>query len=247
LIIVEIPVRIVLVETSHPGNVGAAARAMKTMGLSELALVAPRAFPHAEATAMASGADDLLARAKVYDSLTAAISDCSLVVGASARLRNLYCPIFDPRECARHIWRALPERKAALVMGPEQSGLTNEDLGRCQFLVNIPTQAAYGSLNLAMAVQVLCYELRMAAIEQQPAARPERESPPATAAELEGFHEHLERVLSDAGFLKSDHPRKLKLRFRRMFQRAELDQTEVNILRGVLSALDPAKSPSGRH
>jgi tRNA (cytidine32/uridine32-2'-O)-methyltransferase len=260
----QIPVRIVLVDTSHPGNIGASARAMKTMGLSDLALVRPREFPSDEATARASGADDILARAAVHATLDDAIADCGFVVGASARLRSVEWPTVDPRICAETVWREVYGNRVAIVMGPEQSGLTNEDLGRCQQLVHIPTQPEFSSLNLAMAVQVLCYELRMARrprpVPTIGAGRRDRDdatsrgdalasrsdevrgAPLATAAELEGFHAHLERVLTDAGFLRPDHPRQLKLKLRRIFHRAALDTNEVNILRGMLSALDPSKA-----
>jgi TrmH family RNA methyltransferase len=236
----QIPVRIVLVETSHPGNIGASARAMKAMGLSDLVLVRPKHFPSEEATARAAGADDVLGGARVFDSLTAAIEDCGFVVGASARLRTVPLPIVDPRICAESIWQRLPADRVAIVMGPEQSGLTNEDLARCQQLVNIPTVAAFSSLNLAMAVQILCYELRMAGARHaaEPAAR---DAPFATAGELESFHAHLEQVLTDAGFLHPAHQRQVKLKLRRIFHRATLDQNEINILRGMLSALDPRK------
>lgn len=280
----QVPVRIVLVETSHPGNIGASARAMKTMGLDELVLVAPREFPSAEATARASGADDVLARARVVDSLAEAIADCGFVAGASARLRRLSWPLVDPRRGAASLWRHAPDTSVAMVFGPEHSGLTNEDLGRCNQVVHIPANPAYSSLNVAMAVQVLCYELRMAALERQadteqmahrahapemptapktstapasteaepaaglqnPAGTAERdaasaigrESPPATAAELEGFHCHLESALRAAGFLREGRSRQLKLRLRRIFQRSGLDRNEVNILRGALTALD---------
>jgi TrmH family RNA methyltransferase len=238
---VQIPVRIVLVAPTHPGNIGAAARAMKTMGVSELALVRPKAFPSEEATARASGADDILERALVTETLAEAIADCGFVVGASARLRGLQWPVVDPRRCAELVWQQLSDNRVALVMGPEASGLTNEDLARCQQLVHIPTQPEFSSLNLAMAVQVLCYELRMAATQSRLEPEEVREAPLATGAELEGFHEHLERVLSDAQFLPSDHPRQLKLKLRRLFHRARLDQNEINILRGALTALDPSK------
>lgn len=241
LTIVQIPVRIVLVETSHPGNIGAVARAMKTMGLSDLALVAPKQFPSAEADARASGAEDVLAAARLHSTLQHAIADCNFVVGASARLRSLPCPVLDPRECAQSITGRIDVERVAVVMGPEQSGLTNEQMGLCQSLVHIPTAADFASLNVAMATQIICYELRMAANAGVAPAPRRREAPPATAAELEGFHQHLERVLVDAGFIKADHPHTLKLRFRRLFQRADLDRTEVNILRGVLSALDPSR------
>jgi TrmH family RNA methyltransferase len=239
---VHIPVRIVLVDTSHPGNIGATARAMKTMGLSDLALVRPRQFPSEEATARAAGADDLLAMARVYGDLNDAIADCGWVVGASARLRTIALPIVDPRECAVTIWRdRLPGSKVAILMGPEQSGLTNDDLARCQQLVHIPTAPGYSSLNLAMAVQVLCYELRMAAPEREAARGPQSDEPLATAAELEGLHEHLERLLTDSGFLHPEHQKQIRLKLRRIFLKATLDQNEVNILRGMLTSLDPAK------
>ncbi len=234
-----IPVRIVLVQTSHPGNIGAAARAMKTMGLDELVLVAPRSFPSAEADARASGAGDVLERARVVGTLGEAIGECGFVAGTTARPRSVSWPVADPRECAARLLREAASAPAALVFGPEQSGLTNEHLARCQTLVHIPADAAYASLNLAMAVQILCYELRLA--HGGRISRPERrEAPPATAAELEGFFGHLERLLDEAGYLRPDHPKQLRLKLRRIFQRAALDRNEINILRGMLTALDPS-------
>jgi TrmH family RNA methyltransferase len=239
----QIPVRIVLVETSHPGNIGAVARAMKTMGLHDLALVAPKSFPDDEATARASGADDLLESARVGSDLPSVIGDCSFVVGASARTRGGRWPVVDPRELARQVIARSQAEQCAIVMGPEQSGLTNDDLARCHALVHIPTAPEYGSLNIAMAVQVLCYELRMAALASAsgaPGWQAElRDASPATAAEIEGLHEHLEAVLTRSGFLHPDHPRQLKRKLRRLFLRAELDQNEINILRGALTSLDP--------
>ncbi len=251
----QIPVRIVLVETSHPGNIGAAARAMKTMGLSDLALVRPQAFPSEEATARASGAADLLERASVHETLTDAIADCGFVVGTSARARAVEWPTVEPRECAARVLDAIDaENRAAIVFGPEHSGLTNEALARCAVHVQIPTHPEFSSLNLGMAVQVLCYELRLAALERgRRAPEPDGESARAapgfaharprlaTAAELESFHDHLERVLVESGFLREDHPRQLKLKLRRIFQRAALDRNEVDILRGVLTSLDPSR------
>jgi len=224
---------------------------MKTMGLTDLALVAPKCFPDAEATARASGADDILASARVVADLPAAISECSYVIGASARPRGGRWPVLDPRHAAAAVVARLPDERCAIVMGPEQSGLTNEHLARCDALVQIPTSPVYGSLNLAMAVQVLCYELRMAgllAAEQLRPRRPEqRDAPPATAAEIEGLHEHLERVLTRSGFLHPEHPKQLKQKLRRLFMRAELDRNEINILRGALASLDSGQGPRRRH
>lgn len=239
---IEIPVRIVLTEPSHGGNVGAAARAMKTMGLSDLWLVAPKDFPSASATALASGADDILAEARIVASLAEAIADCRYVVGASARIRSLAWPTMDARECAVELLNRASDGRVAVVFGPEQSGLTNEDLARCQALAHIPANPVYASLNLAMAVQVVCYELRMTQLARaaDPGSddRDGRDAPLATASELEAFHDHLEDVMRRVGFLNPDHPRQLKLRLRRLFHRARLDQNEINILRGFLAAVD---------
>jgi tRNA (cytidine32/uridine32-2'-O)-methyltransferase len=216
---------------------------MKTMGLHELVLVAPGSFPHVEATARAVGADDLLANARLLPDLNSAIADCHYVVGASARTRAGRWPILDPRTAANAIVARARDERCAIVMGNEQSGLTNQHLARCHALVHIPTAPEYSSLNLAMAVQVLCYELRMAALAQAasaPLAEPaQREAPPATAAELEGFHAHLERALVQSGFLHPDHPTELKRKLRRIFMRTELDQKEINILRGAIASLAP--------
>jgi tRNA (cytidine32/uridine32-2'-O)-methyltransferase len=243
---VKIPVRIVLIETTHPGNIGAVARAMKTMGVRDLRLVAPKSFPDEAATARASGADDILDRATVTADLPSAIADCTYVVGASARSRGGRWPLIDPRTAAKEIVARLSDQQVAIVMGPEHSGLTNEHLARCNALVQIPTAPEYGSLNLAMAVQVLCYELRMAFLARTDSAdslvKPElRDAPPATAAEIEGFHAHLEELLTRTGFLHPDHPKQLKRKLRRLFMRAELDQNEINILRGALASLDTAR------
>ncbi len=242
-------VRVVLVETSHPGNIGAVARAMKNMGLAELVLVAPRVFPHAEATARASGADDLLARARVADSLDAAIADCALVVGTSARRRTIPWPLMPPRACARRMQaEAARGTKVALVMGREKSGLTNAELERCHVHVHIPANPDYPSLNLAAAVQVLTYELRMAALEAESALPAGemlvRDQPLATAAELEGLYAHFEQALAALDFYDPDNPRQLMRRLRRLFNRTGLDRMEVNILRGILSAAEKAADSS---
>lgn len=231
-------VRIILVGTTHPGNIGATARAMKNMGLSDLVLVSPRHFPHEDATARASGAEDILDAARVAPSLDEALSDCSYVAGSSARARSIGWPSMTPRECAERLVEESRHGVAAVVFGPEKSGLTNEDIDRCNTLLTIPTEPGFSSLNLAMAVQVIAYELRVAAMtgDDSPV---EPEVPPATSEERENFYEHLEDVLTRSGFLDPDNPRLLMRRLRRLFIKAELDQNEVNILRGMLAALDP--------
>jgi TrmH family RNA methyltransferase len=234
-------VRIILVGTTHPGNIGATARAMKNMGLSDLMLVNPKYFPHADATVRASGAEDILQSTRVVAGLEEALGDCTYVAGASARSRTIGWPSMVPRECAERLVHESAHGVAAVVFGPEKSGLTNEDLDRCNTLLTIPTAPGFSSLNLAMAVQVLSYELRIASLatEEPP---PEPEAPPATGSELEHFYTHLEQVLMRSGFLDPENPRLLMRRLRRLFIKAELDQNEVNILRGMLAALDPEDS-----
>lgn len=235
-------VRVVLVETSHPGNIGAAARAMKNMGLSRLVLVRPALFPHAEATARASGADDLLHRAQLADDLDAALTGCALVVGSTARRRSLSAPELDPRAGAATLLEAGRQAPVALLFGRERTGLTNAELDRCHYLVRIPTDPAYSSLNLGAAVQVLAYELRMAALGGDDAAAPTPPPPPpAPAEELERFYEHLETVLLETGFLDPANPRHLMRRLRRLYNRARPDQNEINILRGILAAVQERK------
>ena len=233
--------RMVLVETSHPGNIGAAARAMKVMGLHRLYLVNPRQYPSAEATARASGADDVLAQATVCASLDEALTGCSLVVGASARLRRLSVPQWDPRECAEQLTREMSVNglgsEVAVVFGREHSGLTNDELGRCHRLVHIPSNPDYSSLNLAAAVQVMAYELRMAAIAgvARPAAD-EQPEPLATADDMARFYRHLQQTLEQIGFLDPENPRIMMQRLRRLFNRARPSEVEMNILRGILTA-----------
>ena len=232
-------IRVVLVETSHPGNIGATARAMKTMGLSQLRLVRPKYFPHADATAMASGADDLLGRAEVFDSLSAAIADCVAVVGASARLRTHHWPTLDVRDSVARLLAASADKPLAVVFGRERTGLSNEEMDHCQWLLNIPANPAYPSLNLAMAVQIVGYELRMAVAGAAIAAT---ENEPAPAAELERFYEHLEQVMVMTEFLNPQNPRHLMRRLRLLFNRTTPDQNEVNILRGLLTSVERLQS-----
>ena len=233
-------IRIVLVETSHPGNIGAAARAMKTMCLEDLILVHPAEFPHPDAAARASGAVDILERARVTVTLDEALKGCALVAGTSARRRGIGPPELMPRECAMRLASAAAQQDVALVFGRERIGLTNEELGRCHLLVNIPANPEYASLNLAAAVQVLCYELMLAR-----AAAPasiESDTPLATADEMERLYEHLETAALETGFLDPANPKHLMRRLRRLFNRAQPDQNEVNILRGLLSALQGQKA-----
>lgn len=237
-------IRIVLVGTTHPGNIGACARAMKNMGVSDLALVAPHHFPHEEATARATGAVDILKNATVVDSLEEAIRDCIYVAGASARSRSINWPSMDARDCAARLMAESHQGTVAAVFGPEHSGLTNAHLDHCHTLLTIPTDPGFSSLNLAMAVQVLTYELRAARVADE---SPEYESnvPPATSEELEHFYAHLEQVLIDAQFLDPDNPRRLMRRLRRLFIRAKPDQNELNILRGVLAAVGKKGGANG--
>ena len=229
-------IRVVLVETSHSGNIGAAARAMKTMGLSELTLVAPRRFPSEEATAMASGADDVLNNARVYDSLEAALEGCTLVFGASARPRSLHWPVVDGREAGR--LAVAEEGKAALVFGRERSGLTNEELGLCHQLVHLPANPEYSSLNVAAAVQVLAYEVRMAALAEMPEDERAVKEAAAPAEEVERYFDHLERVLVKTGFHNPENPRQLMARLRLLYGRARPSSNEINILRGILTSVE---------
>jgi len=228
-------IRIVLVETTHPGNIGATARAMKNMGLTRLSLVKPHRYPSHESSARAAGADDVLAAAQVCESLDQALEGCGLVFGASARSRSIPWPQLDPRQAASRAVQASAADEVALVFGREHAGLSNLELDRCNYLVTIPTNPEFASLNVAAAVQVLSYELRVAAQEAVPAS-PLNE-PLASAEERERFYQHLEQVLLDLEFLNPDNPKHLMRRLRRLFNRVELDCNEVNILRGILTAV----------
>jgi len=237
-------IHIVMVGTTHPGNIGGVARAMKNMGLSRLSLVAPEApFPHAKARARASGAVNVLENTQVFSSLEDAIVDCSLVIGASARMRTLAWPVVDPRECASRVVNIDKDAEVAIVLGRENSGLTNEELELCQLLVTIPTNPDFSSLNIAAAAQVLCYEIRLAAnLDKIPKDEPD--SALATSAEREGMFTHFEEALTELEFLKPDNPGQLMRRLRRLFTRTGLERLEVNILRGIMTAAQKAKSGS---
>ncbi|NIA26596.1 MAG: TrmJ/YjtD family RNA methyltransferase [Desulfobulbaceae bacterium] len=237
-------IRIVLVGTTHPGNIGACARAMKNMGVTDLALVNPLHFPHGEATSRASGADDLLEQAKIVGTLAEAITDCVYVAGASARSRSINWPCVEPRDCAARLIEESRRGTVAVVFGTEKSGLSNSDLDHCDTLLRIPTDPAFSSLNLAMAVQILTYEIRAAQSTGKPAEY-EADAPLATSAEMENFYTHLEQVLSDADFLDPNNPRHLMRRLRRLFIRARPDKNEVNILRGILTAVEKEGTADG--
>ena len=226
-------IRIVLVETSHPGNIGAVARAMKNMCMTELYLVQPKIFPSADATARASGADDLLANAVICESIQEAIADCEVVIGASARSRSISVPELPPRECAEKMAVEAQDKKIAILFGRENSGLKNHELDLCQSLLSIPCNPEYSSLNLAAAVQVVCYELNVAANSEAPKPK-ELENPLASSAQMESFFEHLYQTLDEIGFLNPEKSTSIMRRLRRVYLRANLDTKELDILRGIL-------------
>ena len=233
-------VRVVLINTTHPGNIGATARAMKVMGLSSLHLVTPKIFPHADATARASGADDVLQHATVHDSLESALEGCSLVLGTSARLRSLSMPMLDARAAAGEALGESKKHEVAILFGRERYGLTNEEMQRCHFLVNIPANPEYSSLNLASAVQIIGYEMRVPAQGFCDISVPPLDWEPVDDTQMERFYEHLEQTLLDIRFLNPKQPKKLMMRLRRLFNRARPDQNEINILRGILKASQEA-------
>ena len=228
--------RFVLVNTTHPGNVGAAARAMKTMCLRELILVSPARYPSVDATARASGADDVLEGATLCDNLDAALADCRLVLGTSARPRGISVPEIRPDAAAQMLVEESKQWPVALLFGREAHGLTNAEMQRCQHLVNIPANPEYSSLNLASAVQVMAYEIRKHALGTEWSEVFTRTHQPADDEKLEGYFQHLEQALADIGFLDSRQPFKIMARLRRLYRRARPDEREINILRGVLSA-----------
>lgn len=232
-------VRIVMVETSHPGNIGAAARAMKNMELDALYLVNPVLFPHREAVSRSSGAEDLLEQAVVCDTLPKALEGCSLVFGASARsLRTIPWPQLDARGCAATVAEKGEGSEVAILFGREDSGLSNDELELCNYLLHIPTNPGYSSLNVAAAIQVVAYELYMQRIGQWQGTPSSNTDMPASAEDVEGFFQHLQQTLVAIDFLDPDNPRQLMRRLRRLFNRAELEKIEVNILRGILTSVN---------
>ena len=233
-------IKIVLVNTAHPGNIGGAARAMKNMGLTELCLVEPREYPAPRAVWRAAGAREVLKNAVVVNSVDDAIADCSLVIGTSARERRIPWPLINPRQCGERIWSEAQNHKVALLFGREDRGLTNAELHKCHYHVHIPSNPDYSSLNLATAVQVLAYEIRMASLADEQGELPhlsEWDQPLVNAEDLENFHDHLAQTMAELDFYDPQNPKQLLTRMRRLFNRLRMDQMEVSILRGLLSAV----------
>lgn len=232
-------IRMVLVNTTHPGNIGGAARAIKNMGLTELYLVQPREFPAPRAVWRAAGARDVLANATVVETVDEAIEGCGLVVGTSARERRIPWPLINPRQCGERIWQEASSHDVALLFGREDRGLTNSELHKCHYHVHIPSNPDYSSLNLATAVQVLAYEVRMASLANEAGELPvmdDWDQPLATADDLELFHDHLAETMAALKFYDPDNPKQLITRMRRLFNRTRMDKMEVSMLRGLLTA-----------
>ncbi|MCH4246517.1 MAG: RNA methyltransferase [Acinetobacter populi] len=240
-------IRIVMVNTTLPANIGAALRAMKTMGLQHLVLVNPKTFPHPDIDALAAGASDLIAQIEVVDTLEQAIADCHLVFGTSARSRTIPWPLLDVRPAAQEIIQASQKQQnIAVLFGREDRGLTNEELALANYHLTIPVNPDYGVLNVAQAIQVVCYELRMAALTDLPAIQSETmplvqnqsmqwDEPLVTQHQMQQFYPHLEQTLIDIDFLDEKNPRLLPLRLRRLFGRIQLDRMEYHLLRGVFT------------
>ncbi|MEP1445691.1 MAG: tRNA (cytosine(32)/uridine(32)-2'-O)-methyltransferase TrmJ [Paraglaciecola sp.] len=234
-------IRIVLVNTSHTGNIGSAARAMKTMGLSQLILVDPVAPPDGKSSALAAGAGDVLASAKTVATLAEAVADCGLVIGTSARSRTLSWPMLEPRGCGEKLINEVSKYPVALVFGRENNGLSNDELQQCHFHVCIPANPDYSSLNLAAAVQTLCYEVRMAYLNVTRNSFPDNNPEDAEyplSQDLEGFYSHLEQTLIKTNFIIANHPGMVMTKLRRLYNRARPETAELNILRGILSSVD---------
>jgi tRNA (cytidine32/uridine32-2'-O)-methyltransferase len=234
-------IRIVLVSTSHTGNIGSAARAMKTMGLSQLVLVNPITAPDGKSSALAAGAGDVLANAKTVDTLAEAVADCGLVIGTSARSRTLSWPMLEPRGCGEKMISEVSKYPVALVFGRENNGLSNDELQQCHFHVCIPANPDYSSLNLAAAVQTLCYEVRMAYLNlsrgQYPENHPEDTEYPLSE-DLEGFYSHFEQTIIKTNFIIAKHPGMVMAKLRRLYNRSRPETQELNILRGILASVD---------
>lgn len=238
-------IRIVLVETSHTGNMGSTARAMKTMGLTNLYLVNPLVKPDSQAIALSAGASDVIGNATIVDTFDEAIAGCSLVVGTSARSRSLPWPMLEPRECGQRSAMESEHAPVAIVFGRERVGLTNDELQKCHYHVAIQANPEYSSLNLAMAVQILAYEVRIAWLATQEEGKEavvvEDQTQYPSADDLERFYVHLEQVLLKTGFIRTSHPGQIMSKLRRLYNRARPETQELNILRGMLSSIDNEK------
>lgn len=228
-------IRIVLVNTSHPGNIGSTARAMKTMGLSQLVLVEPLQFPHSVATGLASNADDILIKARVVDSLDQALEGCGLVLGTSARLRSLSWEILTPEQAAQQALARAGQEDVAIIFGREDSGLTNQELQKCHAHICIPANPIYNVLNLAQAVQIICYEFHKATLSEKPF--PEFSEALANHEDVQQLYVHIRKALERLGFHDPEHSKQLMPRVKRMFARIRLEKREVTILRGALKAI----------
>ena len=238
-------IRIVLVETSHTGNMGSVARAMKTMGLTNLYLVNPLVKPDSQAIALAAGASDVIGEAHIVDTLDEALAGCSLVVGTSARSRSLPWPMLDPRECGIKSVQEGQQAPVALVFGRERVGLTNEELQKCHYHVAIAANPEYSSLNLAMAVQIIAYEVRMAFLQSQETTQPDyEESPYPLVDDLERFYQHMEQMMLNSGFIREANPGQVMSKLRRLYTRARPERDELNILRGMLSSFEKKRGDS---
>lgn len=232
-------VKVILVGTSHSGNIGSAARAMKVMGLNQMVLVDPQCEVDAQAIALAAGASDIALKATVVKTLDEAVADCVLVVGSSARSRTLEWPMLEPRQCGEKFVEEGQNHSVAVVFGRERTGLTNEELQRCHYHVCIPANPEYSSLNLAMAVQTICYEIRVAYLTRQQAQHlPASEQDYSRHKELEMFYQHLEKVLLTTDFISPQQPGQVMNKLRRLFSRARPEAQELNILRGMLTAVE---------
>ncbi|EKF9232959.1 tRNA (cytosine(32)/uridine(32)-2'-O)-methyltransferase TrmJ [Vibrio cholerae] len=236
-------VKVVLVGTTHSGNIGSAARAMKVMGLSQMVLVDPQCQVDAQAIALAAGASEIALNAQIYPTLEAAVADCGLVVGTSARSRTLEWPMLEPRECGEKLISEANQHSVAMVFGRERTGLTNDELQLCHYHVCVPANPEYSSLNLAMAVQLLSYEVRMAylALQQGLQSSTLQEEYPRHQ-ELERFYAHLEQVIMQTEFISAQQPGQVMNKLRRMFTRARPEAQEINILRGILTSVQKSIS-----
>lgn len=229
----------ILNQTLHPGNIGSAARALKTMGLSNLMLVNPKRFPHEDAKALAAGADDVLENAPIYSTLQEAIADKHLIIGTSARDRSLAWPMLDPKQAAEKICEAAKTTKVAILFGREDFGLNNDELQLCHFHLQIPANPEYSSLNIAASVQVIAYEIHMALLTLENMSNvATNDNDYATAEQTELFYQHLDSVLHAIAFIRPGHPNRIMQRLRRVFQRSQLQKEELDILRGILKEVE---------